>query len=97
MRSVRDLAEQVDDALGKLALAKGQQAQVHAALLLADDDVREAEQAVQRARDALFLEHPELAGGAAPSPVAPSVSDEGFEMVEVDDADDVPIRWTEHD
>lgn len=98
-RSVVDLAGDVDKALMRLADARGLQAQAQQALALADDDVREAMVAVQDARDALFKEHPELAGGsAAPSPVAdPPVADavpEGldpskFEAIgEVDDDND---------
>lgn len=103
-RSVRDLAEEVDVALGKLAQARGLQEVARNALLLADDDVREAEQAVSAARDALFREHPELGvttsptvtttsgGDVHPSPdnpaLLPGQDPSKFEMVEVDDADD---------
>lgn len=106
-RSVRDLAEEVDDALGRLALAKGQEAAAQEALDLAKKDVAEAEQEVARARDALFSEHPELARDAAPTPPPADT-----EVVEVDDENDPrftsgivvspdedlpPIEWNEHD
>lgn len=59
-RSVVDLAGAVDDALGRLAQARGLQEAARHALALADDDVRDAQQAVESARDALFEEHPDL-------------------------------------
>lgn len=89
-RSVKDLAEEVDVALGRLAQARGHREACQLALNLADDDVREAMVAVETARDALFQEHPDLAGGSvSSSPVTePLVSDDGYEIVEVDDDND---------
>jgi len=87
-RPVVDLAQEVDDALGRLAHARGQQEACRHALSLADGDVRQAEQAVAAARDALFAEHPELVPGPAPAVAAPIAPETGYERVEVDDEND---------
>lgn len=60
-RSVRDLADEVDQALGRLASAQGLEAQASDALALARADVATARQEVSTARDALFAQHPDLA------------------------------------
>lgn len=60
-RSVVDLAGDVDDALGALAMAQGQREAAAEALRLSDIDVAEAQARVNAARDALFTEHPHLA------------------------------------
>jgi hypothetical protein len=62
------LAQRVDDALSALAQAQGTRAACQQALDLADQDVRKAMADVEHARDALFEEHPELAGSGASSP-----------------------------
>lgn len=59
-RSVRDLAEEVDNALGRLASARGLEAVAQDTLRLAQADVAKAEAEVAAARDALFEEHPDL-------------------------------------
>lgn len=103
-RSVRDLAEEVDAALGLLAEARGLEAATLDTLALAREDVRKAEEAVKKARDALFEEHPDLApkGWGTPAiqnketPVIdpsnpallPGQDPSKFEPVEVDDSDD---------
>lgn len=67
-RSVRDLAGEVDEALGQLAQARGLEAAARDALDLALNDVAKAERGVREARDALFREHPDLApDGWAPA------------------------------
>lgn len=60
-RSVRDLAEEVDAALGRLAFARGTREAAQQALDLADGDVRQAMLDLEAARDALFNDHPDLA------------------------------------
>lgn len=75
-RSVVDLAQEVDDALGALAHAKGQQAACQQALALANEDVAAAEAKVRAARQALFDEHPDLLGDATPP--QPPVSSGGI-------------------
>lgn len=66
-RSVVDLAQNVDDALGRLAQARGLEAQASDALRLAQADVRKAEADVAAARDALFAEHPDLSPTPRPT------------------------------
>lgn len=99
-RSVVDLAGEVDAALGRLAQARGLEAQATEALLLAQHDVARAQEEVAAARDALFDEHPDLrpqgvvvaprqngkTSMAHPHPT-PGPAWES-EPVEVDDADD---------
>lgn len=77
-RSVVDLAQQVDEALGALAHAKGQQAACQEALRLANEDVAAAEAKVRAARQALFDEHPDLLGDTPPAH-QPPVSSGGIE------------------
>lgn len=112
-RPVVDLAQAVDDALTRLAEARGLEAIAQETLLLAQRDVREAQQAVATARDALFTEHPEL-GMATAVAAVPVVAETGYEQVEVDDENDPrftggveispdedvplpPIEWEERD
>lgn len=64
-KSVRELAEDVDAALGRLAQARGLEAEAQDALSLAQQDVAKAYADVADARDALFAEHPELAPAPA--------------------------------
>lgn len=60
-RSVRDLAGEVDEALGRLAQARGLEAVAQDTLAMAQADVSQALRAVEAARDALFEQHPDLA------------------------------------
>jgi len=99
-RSVVDLAQQVDDALGALAQARGQEEAARLALNLAQDDVRDAQARVAEARAALFKEHPDLVGDSQPTnnqeptvhprpdSLLPGQDPSKFEVVEVDDSDD---------
>lgn len=67
-RSVVDLAQEVDDALGALAQAQGQEAACQEALRLAQQDVAAAHAKVRAAREALFTEHPHLRGDTDTQP-----------------------------
>lgn len=95
-RSVRDLAGEVDEALGRLAQAQGLEATAIDTLRLAEADVAKARADVAAARDALFKEHPHLApdGWSKPVPkieAAPPQENPGAwdpEPVEVDDPND---------
>lgn len=100
-RSVVDLAQAVDEALGELAQAQGQEAACQEALRLAQQDVAAAQAKVRAARDALFEEHPRLAGTDVPKQqeeidvhhpradqIGPATDPSKFEVVEVDDDND---------
>lgn len=102
-RSVRDLADEVDQALGRLAQARGLEAAATEALRLAQQDVARAQQEVAQARDALFEEHPDLRPDNQPGPTIqqetpmsqPQHVPEGLdpskfdpEIIEVDDPND---------
>lgn len=101
-RSVRDLAEEVDAALGRLASAKHQEQQCEESLAQARQMVADAQADVDRARDELFTEHPDLAPRPTHRPPVSSGGIEGamdvallpgqdpskFEPVEVDDDND---------
>lgn len=89
-RSVRDLAEEVDAALGRLAQARGLEAQAQDALRLAQQDVKRASREVMDARDALFQEHPDLAPTGWPGPAGTTSATDQFQEVPVTEN---PSAW----
>ena len=92
-RSVVDLAGEVDAALGRLAEARGLEAQCVEALGIAEQDVLRAQRAVAAARDALFAEHPDLRPEGTyiemTPPPAPDLHPHfESEVIEIDDDND---------
>lgn len=97
MKTVRELAEEIDDRLMDLAREKGQRAACEEALTIAEAAVFEAEERVLHARVALFEAYPELLGrGETLESVRARASGKAepappqYETVEVDDPDVLP-------
>ena len=103
MRTVRELAEEIDARLVDLAREKGQRAACEEAMRVAEVAVLEAEERVLHARVALFEAYPELLGGETIETITARASQKvsvysgespnpiaEFEVIEVDDPDDLP-------
>jgi hypothetical protein len=104
VKTVRELAEEIDDRLMDLASEKGQRAACAEALAIAEVAVRDAEQRVLHARVALFEAYPELLGGETLESLAARASGERiavyagtqaepvaeYEAIDVDDPDVLP-------
>ena len=103
MRTVRELAEDIDARMMDLASEKGQRAACEEALAIAEVAVRRAEERVLAARVALFEAYPELLGGETLETITARASQRvsvysgespnpiaEFEVIEVDDPDDLP-------